>query len=115
MAINYNHVQLGVVDGNGNVNVLYPQSTAKDVSISRTSNSRIPSGVNNLQEFMNTVGEMAFVDKKEMVFLGTSEEFGDDPVDSEINDEVVSEDYTWSSYKLDQMFKEINLKLSAIK
>ena len=114
MATNYNHVQLGVVDANGDVNVLYPQSTAKDVSISRTSNSRIPSGVNNLQEFMNTVGEMAFVDKKEMVFLGTSEEDECDMVDSEINDEVVSEDYTWSSYKLEQMFAELNKKIDAL-
>lgn len=102
MATTYNHVQLGVVDANGNVDVLYPQNTADDVSVSRSSNSRIPSSVSTLQGLVNNIGEMAFVDKKYMVFLGEGDEYTGDLMQTEINDTYIGLGYTWSSKKITQ-------------
>ena len=102
MATTYNHVQLGVVDVNGNVDVLYPQNTAEDVSVDRSSNARIPSSVTTLLGLVNNIGEMAFVDKKYCVFLGEGDEYTGDLMQSEINDTYIGKGFTWSSEKITQ-------------
>lgn len=116
MATTYNHIQLGVVDNNGDVNVLYPQNTGKDVSVSRASNSKIPSTVSNVQGLVDNIGEMAFVDKDAMVFLGESDNYEGNIMETEINDSYIGVGYTWSSKKITNtttmMINSENVKLS---
>ena len=100
MATNFNHVQVGVVDNNGDVNILYPQNTASDVSINKDKNPIIPSNVNKLQDLVDNIGEMFFEDKDNVVFLGESEEYDGDLINTEINDNIISSSYTWSSEKI---------------
>lgn len=111
MATTYNHVQLGVVNENGNVDVLYPQNTAIDVSIDRSSNSRIPSNIDDVQGLVDKVGEMAFVDKDKMVFLGDSDEYKGPIETSEINDNIVDNATTWSSKKINDKATIIDLDI----
>ena len=100
MATNFNHVQVGVVDNNGDVNVLYPQNTASDVLINKDRNPIIPETVNKLQDLVDNIGEMFFEDKDNVVFLGESEEYDGDLINTEINDNIISSSYTWSSEKI---------------
>ena len=100
MATTYNHIQLGVVDANGNVNVLYPVNTAGDVSVDKSNNERIPSSVTNVQDMLDTIGTMAFDDGEDLVYLGTGEDYSGEIATSEINDDDKSYVSTWSSKKL---------------
>lgn len=100
MATRYNHIQLGVVNANGDVDVLYPQTTAEVVSI-RNGNPNVPNDINDLEKLVDSLGQMAFVNKDRMVFLGDEgDDYDGNMVDSEINDDYVSEVYTWSSKKI---------------
>lgn len=99
MATRYNHIQLGVVNANGDVDVLYPQTTARDVAVDK-SNSKIPHNVDDLQELVSSFGEMAFENKDKLVFLGESEEYNGNIMETEINDDYVGEGFTWSSKKI---------------
>lgn len=48
MAVQYIHSRISLVDSDGNVNVLYPNTTARDVNVSSV--SYIPTEINNVQE-----------------------------------------------------------------
>lgn len=96
----YNHVQLGVVDSTGTVNVLYPINTAEDVSIDRKNNSSLPVGVENVQNLADNIAAMAFEDGSNLVYLGTTDNYSGQNPESEINDNVESTASTWSSKKL---------------
>lgn len=65
MSTKYSHVQLGIVDASGNLNVLYPVNTAKDVSLIRT-NTKIPSTVKTVQQFADVMGDLAFKNKNDL-------------------------------------------------
>ena len=93
MSTKFNHVQIGVVDNNGDVNVLYPQNTASDVSIDRSKNKKIYSNINKLQDLVDNMHEMSFVNKDEISFIGKS-------MEPEINDNEISSSSTWSSEKI---------------
>ena len=96
MSTTYEHTQLSAVQEDGNVKVLYPVNTAKDVSI-ETTNTAIPSSVKTAQDLVDKIDEMAFKNGSDVVFLGESEEFPGSSVESEINDDTVSSVTTWSS------------------
>ena len=102
MATEYKHVQLGVVDKNGDVQVLYFQNTGSDVMVAKDQNPNIPNNVEDLQDVVNVLGKMAFDNGDKILYLDeTSEDYDDGqrPV-SEINDDEVSDATTWSSKKL---------------
>ena len=48
MAVQYIHSRISLVDSDGNVNVLYPNTTARDVNVSSV--AYIPTEINNVQE-----------------------------------------------------------------
>ena len=50
MSTTYTHTRVSLVDSYGNIEVLYPQNTASDVMVARTSQSVIPVTVSNAQE-----------------------------------------------------------------
>lgn len=99
MATVLNHVQIGIVDNAGNVNILYPINTADDVSVDRSKNNSLPS-VKNLQELINNFGAMAFDEGTDLVHISTAEDYSGESPNSEINDNITSASYTWSSNKL---------------
>ena len=55
----YNHVELGVVDIDGNVNVLYPITQSRDVSV-ETTNDALPSCANTVQRNVDKLGDLSF-------------------------------------------------------
>lgn len=50
MSTTYTHTRVSLVDSYGNIEVLYPQNTASDVMVSRSSGSVIPSTVSTAQD-----------------------------------------------------------------
>ena len=60
MAVTKNHVELGLVKKNGDVDVLYLKKQGKDVEISRDQNAKIPSTVQNVQDLANNLKDLAF-------------------------------------------------------
>ena len=60
MATTYIHTRMGVIDANGDTNILYPQNTAIDVSVSRANNSEIPSSVATIQQLADSLAASAF-------------------------------------------------------
>lgn len=103
MATTHNHVKLSVVNDDGNVNVLYPQNSATDVLITRSSTT--PTDVVNVQTLVNNLGDMSFEDSANMVFLGYGE-IGD-VLRTDIDDNSISETTTWSSDKLKPIITEL--------
>lgn len=99
MATTYNHVQIGVVDASGNVSVLYPINTANDVTIDNT-NSSLPASVSNAQELIDNLGNMAFDDGEELVYITDGANYDGTLITGEINDDDVSLSTTWSSNKI---------------
>ena len=97
----YNHVELGIVDLDGNVNVLYPITQSRDVSI-EMSNGSIPSGANTVQRVIDKLGDLAFNSGESVVYLDESEESDSEVPNSEIDDGRISSAYTWSSKKLEE-------------
>ena len=96
MGTTYEHTQLAAVQDNGDVTVIYPVNTAKDVSV-ETSNAAIPSSVKNMEDLIGKMKDMAFKSGNDMVYLGESSTDDDITVDSEIDDEKTSTTSTWSS------------------
>lgn len=96
----YTHVQVGIVDSSGNVNVLYPVNYASDVQVDKSKNKVIPSSISNLQELLNNIGEMAFSNGNDLVYLGNSTDFPDEAISTEIDDSKTDLAYTWSSKKI---------------
>lgn len=111
MAKIYNHVQLGVADSNGDINVLYPISTGEDVSIDKT-NTNLPKNAINVQDIINSIGKMAFEDGNDVVRFDAIEE-GDDyegpDCVTEINDDLISLGTTWSSKKITSLVAGENI------
>lgn len=106
MATIESHVQISVVDKNGNVNILFPITNGKDVRLDTTENEAIPAGVRNVQTLVDNLKDMAFEDGENVVRVGfTDEEF--DPskiVSSEIDDSTTSLASAWSSKKVTNSF-----------
>jgi hypothetical protein len=91
MATTYTHAKFSVVDESSNVNVIYPQTTGADVSIDRSQNTTIPSGVTNAQQLANKLAASAFA--------------------SNINDSATSATSTWSSNKINSQLAQLSSDL----
>lgn len=58
MATVYNHGPIGVIDPTGNVNVIYPQTYAKDVLVEQGENNYlIDKNINTVQQLAETIGD----------------------------------------------------------
>lgn len=106
MATIETHVQLSVVDKNGNVNILFPITNGKDVRLDTNNNEAIPSGIRNVQNLVDNLKEMAFEDGENVVRVGFDDgEFDVNEIaSSEINDNETSLATTWSSKKINNSF-----------
>lgn len=102
MAVTKNHVELGLVKKNGDVDVLYLKNQGKDVEISRDQNAKIPSTVQNVQDLANNLKDLAFGDGENLVYIGEANDLnGSLPPLSEINNtDQLSLTSTWSSQKI---------------
>ena len=101
MGTTYEHTQLAAVQENGDVNVIYPINTAKDVSV-ESKNSSIPSSVKNMEDLVNSMKDMAFNNGNNMVYLGSSTVAPEASSMSEIDDEKTSTTSTWSSVAIEK-------------
>lgn len=108
MATTYTHVQLSVVDKDGNVNVLYPQTYGADIKLVNN-NKMIPSSVSDVQGLVDKMGAMAFDSGNNVLYYEVQTVADNDvPIDvsdgylpeSEINDSKTSTLFTWSSSKI---------------
>ena len=108
MSTTYTHVQLSNVDKNGNVQVMYPQNTAKVVSVDRSANTNIPSSVNTAQDLANKLEMPAFLEASNFVFIDEHTDDPLSPMNSEINDNVVDPMYTWSSKKITDILVDVS-------
>ena len=114
MAVIYNHVQMGIVDAKGDVNVMYPLNTAEDVSLKKTTNESIPTDVETLQDLTDNIGKMAFDSGSNVVFFDSAEASESDATlsTSEIDDSKVSLASTYSSSKIMQLINEVKALIS---
>lgn len=98
------HVLLHVVDKYGNVQILYPRNFGKDVQVETSENSSLPNNISSLQDLVDNLDKMAFQSGDDLVRLGnTGQEFEfDDTPMSEINDDVLSYSFSFSSKKVRQ-------------
>ena len=81
MGTTIKHGQMTVVDDDGNLSILYQESSAADVIVDRATNANIPTNTANMQQLANKLGQLAFKS-------------------TEINDEGTSQSLTWSSKKI---------------
>ena len=107
------HVLLHVVDKYGNVQILYLRNFGKDVQVETSENSSLPNNISSLQDLVDNLDKMAFQSGDDLVRLGnTGQEFEfDDTPMSEINDDVLSYSYSFSSKKVRQTTIEFELRL----
>ena len=110
MATYKNHMVLGSVEDNGDVNEIYPITDAEDVNVKRN-NGNIPSDVSNLQQLTDKMSAVAFNDSEDMVIAGNTMGTFQDPPSSEINDNKLSEEYTWSSNKIKNRIENTTTEL----
>ena len=89
------HCKMGIVDASGNVNVLYPQTTGADVSI--TPNSAAPNAT-TVQALVNALTASAFISN----FSG---------IDDTNTSSTVK---TWSAHKINSEISALNSKISYI-
>ena len=54
------HGQMSSVDESGNVTILHQETSASDVLVDRSTNTKIPSDVDTLQKLVNKLGNFAF-------------------------------------------------------
>ena len=92
MATTYVHTRMSVVDSSANVKVLYPETTGADVTVSRASNTNIPSSVATAQDLANVLAASAFAV----------------PID---DTSTTSTTKGWSASKLNTQITAINSKL----
>ena len=104
MSVIYNHVQMGSVDKDGNVNIMYPITTAEDVVIKNV-NGNLPENVSNIQELSETLGDMAFEQGEALVYIGEEETVDLELSNSEIDDRHVSSVTTYSSKKIRELLQ----------
>ena len=96
MGTTYEHTQLASVKDNGDVTVIYPINTVKDVSV-ETTNTALPSTIKTMGDFLDNVNPFIFGGTKDVIFVdNASESIGSIP-DSEIDDQKISITSTWSS------------------
>ena len=98
----YNHTRMSVVDENGNVSVMYPQNTAEDVKVDKSANTNLPSSANTAQDVLDNLSSLAFATGNPIFFDESDED--QDIVVTEIDDQVTSEQLTWSSKKISESF-----------
>lgn len=73
METTYIRTQISHVDKQGNVTVMYPQNTDKDVKL-LSENPNVPANIKNLNQLVSALGNMAFEDKSKVVFYDPNEE-----------------------------------------
>ena len=110
MATYKNHMVLGSVEDNGDVNEMYPVTDAEDVIIKRN-NGNIPSDVSNLQQLTDKMSAVAFNNEEDIIFAGNTMGTFQDPLSSEINDNKISKEYTWSSNKIKNTITDTTTKM----
>lgn len=96
----YNHTRMSVVDENGNVSVMYPQNTAEDVKVDKSANTNLPSSANTAQDVLDNLSSLAFATGNPIFF--DESDVDQDIVVTEIDDQVTSEQLTWSSKKISE-------------
>ena len=113
MATIYNHVQMGVVDANGQINVIYPITTGDDTIIDRK-NVKLPESIDNLQKLADNLGIMAFEDGDDVVYFadGSNDADPGEITASEIDDRQSSLTTTYSSSKIDKLLAEIRQQIN---
>lgn len=92
MGISYYHTRMGVLDENNQLNILYPQNTGKDVSLSIGANSNIPSTATTVQALANQLAASAF--------------------SSQISDGSTSSAKIWSSSKINNEITALSNSIS---
>ena len=93
MATIYNHIRTSGVDDNGNVNVVYPETTGSDVTVDRQNNQKIPASATDAQKLANNLSSAAFT--------------------SIVDDTSIDTDSAWSSEKIDGKEDNISLRVGA--
>ena len=110
MATNNYNIQLTHIEDAQQHN-LYPVSKSSNIQVIPQNN--IPSSATNAQAVFDNLGEMAFNDGDDMVYLGESDEGFQLPSTSEIDDSQISLVYTWSSQKIeDSLNRTITLEFA---
>ena len=93
---------------NGSKDILYPITKASNIEINDTSN--LPSGVTTSEGVFNALGDMAFEDGDDLLYIGSESTAGSDVGSyTEVNDDTVSTTSTWSSAKLKQLFESLGV------
>ena len=69
-------------------NELYPITRDKEVKVVPSTSNNLPSSASNANDVFNSLGKLAFADTVD--------------IESEINDEVTSTDYSWSGSKVNK-------------
>ena len=93
MSTTYQHIRMSVVDASANVKVMYPETTGADVTVSRTNNTNIPSGVSNAQGLADALASSAFTNP--------------------ISDSVTANTSTWSSNKINTGLTNISVYVAS--
>lgn len=108
----YTHVQLGVVDKDGNLTVMYPVTKGEDVILSST-NASLPEGIDTVQKLADSLQDMAFNSGDQLLYMGEGEELSDTFAISEIDDTNVSVATTYSSQKINELLDTLKAELRA--
>lgn len=100
------NVQLIKMQEDGSMDKINPFTTSKNVSVIPQNN--IPSSATDTQSVFNALGSIAFEGgDNDVVFIGYPDSEEDMLIPkSEINDEMVSVAYTWSSLKIDSYLEQ---------
>lgn len=113
------HTRMNHVDGDGNVTIMYPENTGKDVIIDN-SNDELPVGMSTVQTIVDNLGDLAFKnhDTSVLRFAITGEEaFPDEDFYTklkEINDDTTSLTQGWSSFKVNKLINELLVKINEL-
>lgn len=84
---------------------MYPINSAIDVTVDPSVNSTLSESDIDLNEIIKKLGKMAFNNGDNVVYVGESEESDVPEAISEINDNVVENETTWSSAKISDSLK----------
>ena len=120
--------QMTVVDDQGNETILHHETNAAVVLVNKDSNtngtdggSSIPTNVDTLQKLTDKMGDMAFKSvvtnsdlESEFVILDELDETNIIPVESEINDNAISNSLTWSSTKINGLINQLLSEISRL-
>lgn len=83
---------------------IYPITVPKNVNV--TPKNKIPSSATNMQKVLDSMGDMAFSNGDDVVYITDGSDAGsfEAPV-TEVDDSVVSLTKTWSSAKIKALFE----------